>query len=211
VEAKRAEILRDLQQAATLLDRRGCLPATDGNFSVRLDASTVLLTRSGAEKRALQDDDVVAVPLNEEYPRGASSEWLMHRALYQARESVQCVLHVHAPYLNSFAAAHSVPNVNLLAEAALLIQEIAWVPFALPGTPDLGESLIQCSRTAAVYVLANHGVVAVGQNVREALYRLERAEFLAQVEIQARLLGKVRPLSSSDIENMKAAYVRRPA
>lgn len=208
---RRRELIAEIWHAAEVLNHCHCLPATDGNLSARLSSTHVLLTRSGTEKRALAEHDFVEVELTEENPDGASSEWLMHRAIYSARTEVQCVLHVHAPYLNCFAVTHQCPNVALLAEAAIMIPKMTLVPFALPGTPELGNAVISASRTAPIYILANHGVVAVGATVREALHRLERAEFLARVEVQSRALGNARPLSDESIQNMIDVYKNRAA
>lgn len=209
--ARREELEADLCHAAQVLNSLQCLPATDGNFSARLSKDTVLLTRSGCEKRLLSGGDLLEVALSDEYPAGASSEWLMHRALYRERDEAQAVLHVHAPYLNSFAVLQRAPNVKLLAEAAFLLREIVFVPFALPGTPALGEALLAAGRTAPVYVLGNHGAVSVGKSVKEALHFLERAEFLARVQWQAEAAGNPVELSAAQIVAMDAAYARRPA
>ena len=208
MEGNLAGIVRDLQQAARVLAGLNCLPATDGNLSARLDGGRVVLTRKGIAKRELQPTDFVTVDVHESAPDGASSEWMMHRALYQHRPDVQCVLHAHAPGLTAFAVTERVPNTMLLAESALLLGRIAAVPFVTPGSAALGAAVIAADSRAAVYLLANHGAVAVGETVAEALYRLERAEFLAQVEIAAAKLGAVIPLSDSQIAEIRYAYLR---
>jgi L-fuculose-phosphate aldolase len=191
--------LRDeLIRAAFVLSGQNCLPATDGNLSARMDADRVLLTRTGVEKRDLQAEDLLIADLNDESPAGASSEWPMHRLIYQQRPEVNCILHVHSPYLTAFAAAHRIPNRYLLAEAAMTIGKIALVAFTKPGTEHMGSNLLAASQTASVYILSNHGAVAVGNTVRETLYILERAEFLARVEISAHAIGGGVALSESE-------------
>ena len=83
-----------------------------------------------------------------------------------------------------------------------ILGEIALAPFCRPGSLELGESLLRSSTQASVYLLANHGAVAVGTSVREALHRLERAEFLARVEWQCTALGGGVPLSEGQIEDL---------
>jgi L-fuculose-phosphate aldolase len=190
-------ILRELIHAATVLEACGCLPATDGNFSARLDAQRVLLTLSGVEKRGITEDMFFETELSSENPGRGSSEWLLHRELYMNRPDIMCILHVHAPYLTTFAAAHRVPDVGLLSEGRLAIGGIALVPYCRPGTASLGREALRADATAGVYLLANHGAVSVGRTVREALHRLERAEFLARVEWHAVALGGGIPLSGA--------------
>lgn len=198
----REHSVKDLIHASRVLRDAGCLPATDGNFSARLSGERVLLTMRGLEKRSLTEWDFVEVLLDNEVLVDGSTEWGLHRALYRARPDVSCILHVHAPALTSFAAAHVVPSAELLAEAYQTVGDIALVPFAPPGTPDVGNKLVATNPQAMVYLLANHGAVAVGGTVREALYRLERAEFLARVQINAALLGGGQILTADQLASL---------
>ncbi len=192
----------ELLRAAARLTEMGFLPATDGNLSVRLDNDRVLLTASGIEKRELDESALIELALESNDHGRASSEWSMHRELYRQRPDVRAVLHVHSPFLTTFAAAHRIPSVTLLAESLAELGELALVPFCKPGSRELAESLLKNSPRASVYLLSNHGAVAVGASVREALHRLERAEFLARIEWQCRALGGGVPLSEAQIADL---------
>jgi L-fuculose-phosphate aldolase len=195
-------VKEELLRAAKVLADTNCLPATDGNFSARLDNHGILLTRAGVEKRTLSDEGLIIVKLEDVSPAGASSEWPMHKAIYLSRPDVNCILHVHAPGLTTFAAAHKTPNTALLAEAVMTIGEIALVPFTKPGGDQMGERLLKTSSTASVYLLSNHGALSVGGTVAEALHRLERAEFLARIELSAQSIGGAIPLQQKDLEEL---------
>lgn len=184
----REELIAELLHAAHVLKDGGYLPATDGNFSARLDQSAAIVTRSGVEKRALTQGDFAEVTLQELSPRDASSEWKLHRALYLSRADVNCILHVHSPALTAFAAASRCPNVHLLAEAEMTLGGIALIPYCPPGSGELGETAARYGRAGGILILERHGAVAVGGSVREALHRLERAELLARVEIDCAAL-----------------------
>lgn len=186
IEAAKQELIR----AAQVLAACGCLPATDGNLSVRLDNNRALITKRGIEKRNLRAEDFAIAHLSDEQPREASTEWQVHRCLYLARADVNAIIHVHAPYLASFAALGKVPDVTLLIEAEMTLGGISMVPFVQPGTSALGEAVVVHGGSAGVILLERHGVVSVGASVREALHRMERAEFLAQVEIGTSSLSR---------------------
>jgi len=187
--ASRCDLVNELIRSAEVLNSLHCLPATDGNLSARLDADTVLITTSGIEKRLLSESSFVVARLSESRPAVASSEWPMHRSLYKTRPDVNCVLHAHPPYLTSFAVTDFVPDTHLLAETELLIGRIVRVPFVPPGSAALADALLTADPAAAVYLLSNHGALSVGGSITEALHRMERAEFLARVQIQAACLG----------------------
>jgi L-fuculose-phosphate aldolase len=199
---ERSGQLGELIRASQILDRAGMCPATDGNFSARCSADAVFLTRSGIEKRGLEESSFVQLNLGDANPSGGSSEWELHRALYRARPKIACILHVHAPFLTTFAAAGKVPPAGLLAEAHMAIGEIVLAPFCMPGTRQLGEACVSASSIAMVYLLANHGAVSLGTSVRDALHRLERAEFLARVAWQCVALGGGLPLSPTLLAQM---------
>ena len=193
-EHARRAVMHELIRSAAVLESFRCFPATDGNLSARLDADTVLITKSGIEKRGLTASSFVEVQLNATNPAGASSEWPMHRAIYKARSDVTCVLHTHPPFLSSFATTDRIPDARLLAETGRLIGRIVRVPFVEPGSEALGKALLNASAVAAVYLLSNHGALSVGTSISEALHRMERAEFLAQVAFQAACLSGEKPI-----------------
>ena len=54
-----------------------------------------------------------------------------------------------------------------------------------------------------MYLLSNHGAVAVGATIRETLHRLERAEFLARVQLDTLLLGGPKPLTPEQLAALR--------
>ncbi len=197
------ELIAELLHAAHVLGASGLFPATDGNLSARLDEKCVLVSVGGIEKRSMREEDLVKVFLDEPRPDRVSTEWPMHRVLYQGRKGVGCVLPVHSPALTAFAAAHRVPQVKLLSESYATVGPIVLVPFAQPGTDRVGEAMLEVDSAASVYLLANHGAVAVGGSPREALYRIERAEFLARVELNTTTLGGGRLLTADQLATLR--------
>ncbi len=181
-------LVNELVHAAAVLNSIGCLPATDGNFSARTGQSNAIVTRKGIEKRALCTDDLIEIDIEDDQPTEASSEWKLHRALYLARPDVKAILHVHAPQLGVFVAAGLVPDVKLLMEAEMTLGSIKMIPYIEPGTSLLGEHAVKFGGNSGVLLLERHGVVAVGGSVREALHRIERAEFLARIQLGMKLL-----------------------
>lgn len=183
-----AGIENEMIHAAEVLNSMGCLPATDGNFSARSGSDKAIVTRQGIEKRYLCQNDLLEIDISEMCPFGASSEWKLHRAIYESRPEVNAILHVHAPYLGTFVAAGKIPDVSLLMETEMTLGGIALVPYVEPGTQELGEAALKHGGKAAVLILERHGVVSTGNSIREALHRLERAEFLARVQLAMKLL-----------------------
>ena len=80
------------------------MPATSGNFSARIDATTIAITRSGTDKGALTRADVLIVDLDAPDPR-ASAEAPLHYALYRDLPPVNAIFHIHSPAATCCRAA----------------------------------------------------------------------------------------------------------
>lgn len=194
-----------LVQAARHLDEMGSLPASDGNLSAKVGPQLYWISPSGKEKGQIAVDDFVLIDGSGRTVSGhgkPSSEWPMHLTIYRQRPEVHGILHAHPLHLTAFAAAHEVPDTAILAEAQLAIGGICLVPYAPPGSVFLGSEMIISCANPGVYLLENHGAVAVGRTVVEALHRMERAEFLAQVSLLSEKIGKAVPLSQQQISEL---------
>ncbi len=75
---------------------RGWIPATSGNFSVRISPTQMLVTASGGDKAALAADNLIVMEITTpDHPR-ASAEAPLHAAIYRARPEAHAIAHVHA-------------------------------------------------------------------------------------------------------------------
>ncbi len=195
-----------LIEAARRLHEMGCLPASDGNFSARVDRKLFWITQSGIEKGRASIDDFILIDDAGRAIEGhgkPSSEWRLHIAIYEHRDEVNSILHAHPPYLTAFAAAHKVPDTAILAEAELTIGGICLVRHAQPGTAALATEIVTCTVKPGIYLLENHGIVAVGRETTQAVHRLERAEFLVKVSLLAQEIGGAVPLSRDQVAELR--------
>ena len=93
---KACDVLADLGRN---YHARGWVPATAGNFSVRLDSGQIVMTRSGRHKGRLGTADFMRLdtlgqPLDTGTP---SAEAGLHLALYRRWPEMHCILHTHSP------------------------------------------------------------------------------------------------------------------
>ncbi len=176
------ELQYELVEACRRLSGLGMMPASDGNLSLRSDEQNIIITPSGVRKEQLKPQDLVEVAIeSEEASSAASSEWQMHVALYQARQDVQAIVHVHPVYLTAFGLQSEKPDVSYLHETAETVGEIVLIASEEPGTKAFADQVVADLGNAAVGILKNHGAISVGDSLEEALFRMERAEHLAHV------------------------------
>lgn len=217
-----AQCRREVCAAGRCLRALGFVPAAAGNLSVRLPGGRILATPSGVPKGELRPSELIAVRSAGagERPRGGkrngageaaarvSSEILMHLRIYALRPEVRAVCHAHPPVATGFACAGRALERAVLGEAAVLLGPVPLAPFGAPGTAELADSIAPFVPGADAILLANHGVVSYGPDLRTALLRMELVEQCARVTLVAELAGGARLLSRAQVEALVASRPR---
>ena len=180
-------------EIGTLLYQRRYVVGAEGNLSLQLAEDRFLATPAGACKGWLQADDLVEVDLLgrdlEASGRQASSEWLLHREIYERCPEARAVCHAHPPFATTCAAAGRALDAGVLNESLALLKAVPLAPAAMPGTEEVAASVRRFLPDARAILLANHGAVAWGRDLAEAYFRLEYLERLAEVTLLGELAG----------------------
>lgn len=183
----------------------GLVAGTDGNIAVRLGGDRVLVTPSGRPKGELKPEDLVEVDLAGHHVRGAnqaSSELGMHLVILQVRPDVVAVVHAHPPTAIGFTIAGKTLDEGVIPELIVQVGPVPLVPYAMPGTPDLGAAVAPYARDHDALLLANHGAVTMGRTLEEAQHRMESLEHAARILFSARMLGRVDALGPEDVARL---------
>ena len=194
-------------QAAQQLLRLGLVAATSGNVSMRLEGDEkeglIAVTPAGTDYQTMTPEDIVVVDYDMDVIEGEtvpSSESLTHVAVYKARSDISAVIHTHSIYASVLAVA-GVPLPPILDElVAYLGGPVEVAEYGFPSTEDLGEKAIQAMGERNAVFIRNHGVLAAGRDMPDALRACELVERAAQIYIEARSLGSVRTLPSEVVE-----------
>lgn len=173
----------------------GLITPTGGNVSLRLPGGDgYLITPSGMFKGGLEPEDIVFLdPGGNPDPQGRvpSIETSMHLAVYAVRPGVAAVLHAHSP-MATLAGVLRVRIPALTVEAVAFAQ-LPVVPFVVPGSPELAQAVAQAFREAPVapaVLLQNHGVVTVGETLRQAANAALALEEVCRLAIMCLLLDR---------------------
>jgi L-fuculose-phosphate aldolase len=200
-------------EAAQEMERKGLVVGTAGNISLRLKdpggRELLAITPSGRYYDSLKVDDIVVVDFAGQKVEGElkpTIEMAMHIAVHKARKKMNAVVHAHPPFCSAIAVA-GMDIPPLIDEQVILIGgEIKTAQYGFPGTPDLAEKVVSALGTRNAVMLANHGVVTVGRDMREALTFCELAEELARIYISALGLGKVNLIPPEAVEIEQAFF-----
>lgn len=195
------EIAEEIVAAGRRMDARGWVPATAGNFSIRLDARRIAVTASGRHKGFLSHDDVIAVDLDgePEHPgRKASAETLLHCGIYRRFPDARAVLHGHsvANTVLSRAAGNRLRLAGyelLKAFPGLPTHEAEVTLPVVPNDQDIARMQrgldAVWDRMGSIppgYLIAGHGSYVWAPDMPAALARMEALEFMLRCELEER-------------------------
>jgi len=172
-----------------LAGSRGYLWGSGGDLSRRRREAPCRITRRGPALAHLDPQGFVRAPLQggPGAPPEASTEIQLHRRIYQARPDVRCVIHLSPFYTTLVACTDIELPTDLVPETALYLGEIARVPYIQPGTDELARAVAEAlGKDRWVAIMANHGVVTVGESPLDAFRRVEVLEFLCRLVVTAR-------------------------
>ncbi len=177
---------REMVETGRLMYEKNLIVAGEGNLSVRLGGHSFLVTPAGTNKGSLRVQDLLETDSRGRSAQGAvTSEWPLHKQIYDLRPDVRAICHAHAPWATAFAAAGRDLDGSLLTETASLLPRVPLAARALPGSEALAASIIPFIADHDAVLLGNHGVVTVGKDLRAAFSLLETVERLAQVTLLA--------------------------
>lgn len=195
---------QQISEIGRRLYEKNFVAANDGNISVRLDANRVLTTPTGVSKGFMTPESMVIVDL-EGHPLSAgkpSSEILLHLFAYRERAEVQAVVHAHPLYATGFAVAGLSFDNCVTPEIIVTLGSIPLAPYGTPSTQQLPDTLRPYIHHHDAFLLANHGAVAVGKDLWDAYYKLERLEHYAHILFISRQLGGEKILPKDDVQEL---------
>lgn len=201
--SKPQTLRREMARVCRRLHELRFVPGTSGNVSARLDSDSILITPSGRSLGELRLDDFVQVRLGGTVtgPGKPSTEIEVHNLIYRARPDVTAVVHAHCRACMAFAMARKDFGKPCNLEIYSSVGRPVLVPFAPPG--EWGPALEPVVQDADCFLLANHGVVALGRSLREAGHRIEEVENFAHALIAARQLGGEVPFNDRELRRIE--------
>lgn len=183
----------------------GLLRSTCGNISARVEEGRFAISGSGSYLGNLQPSDIAYVGVDDPTRRSGarpSSETPMHRAIYLARPEIGAVLHFQSLAATTLACAQTWEvDLNLIPEYPVYVRDTVAVPYFTPGTDALAEAVGQAvlGNEARIVVMRNHGQIALGGDLNEALQAAEFFEFAAQIALQGLALRTLNAQERADL------------
>lgn len=198
------KIVKELIKCGKLAGKKNFTPGTSGNFSARY-GENIIITTSGSANGYLDEEDFVVIdfegkPINSD--KKPSSEKMLHVEFYKMRPDINYILHVHSPYLSSFASANLELKEPIMAENVFYFGYIPLAEYGLPGSRDLVEKTSKYFKDFDAVLMANHGFIVGGKTLKDAYLKLEMAESYAQVVLNTKILGGAVLLNDKQVEEI---------
>lgn len=185
-----------LAEAYKTLGQAGLIAGSSGNISVR-DGAGILISPTGTSPERITPEAIVAMSLDTPEP-GASSEWPLHTALYQARPDLGAIVHTHADASTALACLNE--PLPIFHYAVLIFGgEIRCAPYVTFGTPRLATLAVEALRGRTACLLANHGMIAAGPTLDKAMAATRLLEQLARQYLLCRAAGTPRILTGAEM------------
>ncbi len=189
---------------------RGLTTGSGGNISIlNKEKGLFAISPSGINYFKIEPGDVVIVNLNGEIVDGKrkpSSELGLHRIFYKNREDVKAIVHTHSVYATTIASLNwEIPAVHYLV--AFSGKKVPCANYATFGTKELAENAyLATGKEYDVTLLANHGLLALGNSIEDAFNKADVIEFMAEVYYRTKAVGEPVILPEEEMELMEEKF-----
>ncbi len=164
----------------------GLSKGTAGNISA-YDPETgyMAISPSGIGYFDTKPEDVVVMTLDGQIVDGEkkpSSEYGLHAVMYQEKPEARAAVHTHSKYCTALACMREPLKAVHYVVASAGVSEIPCAEYATFGTEELANSVKRALGVSRAVLLANHGIITCGPNMKSAFGLAVSCEFCAEMQ-----------------------------
>lgn len=204
---KHQAIRREMIATCIYMNDKGVNQGTSGNISVRIEGG-FLITPSGVPYQEMKPEDIVFMKPDASHrgTRKPSTEWRFHRDIMTKKPEVGAVIHLHSMFCTSLSILRrEIPAVHYMIAAAGG-PSVPCVPYVTWGTQELADYILGALENRHACLLANHGMVCVGPNLKKAAWLAVEIEALAAQYWRALQIGVPHVLPDDEIARVMEKF-----
>lgn len=204
-EKYKAEMIR----TGMLLDRYGLIALAGGNVSARMEDGSILITPSGMIYEEMVEEDVLVMTPEGKIIEGtrkpsSDTEGLLY--IFQARPDVKAIIHTHQPYATAISLIQDEFRADLTTLGNAAGGNVTVAPYSPPGSLAMGEDTVKYIGSSLAVILAHHGVMTIGNSIKQALNAAVYLEECAKAYLAAAAVGPTKSLNDNQIKQAVDVY-----
>jgi len=210
------QLRKELVEIGKRIAEENLVIGPGGNSSARL-GNIVYMKASGIPFESAKEEHYVGIDLKSgksvDGKLKPSCEISMHLGCYKVRNDIGAVIHSHGPFSVAWGMSGKTLKLFTPDFIAVVGTEIPTIKYVLPSTKTLASEVQKVIKKYNGVILANHGVLTVGANLKEAFYRTLLVEDAIRTIMIASMLGtKMHYFTEKEfcgVDNLKAESYRR--
>jgi L-fuculose-phosphate aldolase len=207
---KYEELRKHIVDTSIVMFKKELTHGTSGNISCRIPKEElILITPSSIPYLDMVEKDILLVDFEGkalEGGRNPSVETPFHLSIYKKRSDVGAIVHSHSIYALAVAASGVTIPVFLDEMFSNIGGDLVVAPYELPGSDELAENVLKEIGDKNAVLLANHGAVCCGKNLKDAFHVAETVEKICRIYLLSSLIESVKPLPEEGIEYQQMMY-----
>lgn len=205
-----SQLREDMTRLSRSLYDRGYSVGSAGNISARLEDGW-LMTPTNSCLGSLDPARISKLDADWRHVDGdkPSKEVFLHKAFYDTRPGTGAVVHLHSTYATALSCLSDIDPEDCVAPitpyVVMRVGRVKLVPYFRPGDAQGGALITALEGRFAAVLLANHGPVVSGADLRATVYAAEELEETAKLLVILRG-APVRVLGEADVAELRRVF-----
>ncbi len=204
------EIISSFIETGKTLYQRGYASGAAGNMSALLPDGTVLASPSGSCLGQLHRDELSITDRSNNLLCGLkpTKEIMFHLAIYEKNPDIKAVIHLHSCYSTAYSCLKDLNPKSAIKPVTpyvvMRMGDIPLIPYYKPGSIHLAEEIAKVAAGHKGYLMANHGMIACGSSLDDAVNNAEELESACKIYFLLKdSEAKIRYLSTDEIAELR--------
>lgn len=205
------KIRKEMIETCIFLQKTGYFISTWGNISVRVE-NGFLLTPSRIDYAKTKPEDLVLMSWDGTKMKGhrlPSSEMNLHRLIFKKRQDLGAIIHTHSPYASAVACMRKTIPVITEEMSQIIGDEVRCTKY-IPAGRHIAFAKEACEtmgNLSTAVLLSNHGAVAGGRNLSEAVVVAQVLEKVSFIFINSEPIGGSKPIPDELIKEERHRFL----
>ena len=198
------ELREQIVETGLNLYRRGLSPGSSGNISVRMENGW-LVTPTNSSLGNLDPGNLSKLDWDGNLLSGEkpSKEAFLHLAMYRKRPQSGAIVHLHSTFAAAVSCLDGLNSESCIPPITpyfvMRVGKLPLLPYYRPGDKSLAQEIEKYATKHSSMLLANHGPVVAGTDLKSAMYAAEELEETSKLM----LLLHGRPIRTLDAVQLR--------